>query len=96
MVQNFYHMHIAREGSKHPRWTYETNLSKKQVLDSFVVPFTAKREIICNGVVFLPLEFSVFKIYSTTNKVLETSEFQNFSVDSEINKNGKAVSRIMQ
>lgn len=41
--------------------------------------------------VFLPLEISVFKIYSTTNKVLETSEFQNFSVDSEINKNGKEV-----
>jgi hypothetical protein len=91
MVQKCYHVHIAREGSKHPRWTYETNLSKKQVLQSLIVPYNAKREIICDGVVFLPLEISVFKIYSTTNKVLETSEFQNFSVDSEINKNGKEV-----
>ena len=93
MVQKFYHVHIARSIAKHPGWTYETNMSKKQILHNFVAPFLNGGEIICNGVVFQRSEIEVFRIYVTTNKVLETTEYQNFNVDSEINKNGKDVTR---
>ena len=62
MVQRFYHMHIARDMSKHPAWTYETNLSKQQVLHSFVIPFINGREIIRNGVVFRRLEGIITKV----------------------------------
>jgi predicted nucleotide-binding protein len=86
VAQKFYHVFVRRENNKYPEWTYEINLSKRQVLNSIVLPFKAKSEFTCNGILFRPSEIAVFRIYLTPNRVPESHQIQDSTIDNEVTK----------
>jgi predicted nucleotide-binding protein len=67
----FYHIRITRDDltiSK-PRWTYEINLTRGQILNHFFIPFDKGDAVICNGAVFTKGEITSIKVYQTNNKI---------------------------
>ena len=64
MVKNqFYHVFIQKNNStpSHIAWTWECNLTKAQVQQSFFIPFQKGGSIVCSGNIFHKQEIAPFK-----------------------------------
>jgi hypothetical protein len=73
-----------------PRWKYETNLSKEQIIDKFLIRYLSKNNIICSGYIFQPSEITTIKVYET-NTPLEFVKQDDIEKDRVIHQQGKNV-----
>lgn len=91
-----YHVFVeSKAGRRWRNWVYEINLTKDQVLGSFMVPFQKNaKKIVCSGEVFETEDVGRMRVYYTTDR-LEGSIGRNdqFRLDGKINQNGIDVTR---
>jgi len=77
-----------------PRWKGETNLSKEQILDKFLVRYLSNNNVICSGYIFQPSEITTIRVFET-NTPLEFVKQDDIEMDRIINQQGKNVTRIL-
>ncbi|HZO11574.1 MAG TPA: hypothetical protein VFB48_05615 [Nitrososphaeraceae archaeon] len=89
------------ERTKHdigrPRWKYEINLSKEQILDKFLMRYLSNNNVICSGYIFQPSEITSIKVFETATELEFAKEgsHKDFEKDRVINEKGKEVTRIL-
>jgi REase_DpnII-MboI len=80
-----------------PRWKYETNLSKEQILDQFLLRYLSNNNVICDGYIFHASEITNIKVFETATELEfdKKASHLDFEKDRVINEQGKDVTRIL-